>query len=39
MKGTFEFVNSAKIDDPDLVIAKLAFSKYFDRLLLKLKVS
>ena len=35
----FALVNSAKIDEPDLVIAKLTFEKYSIRLFVKLKVS
>ena len=39
IKGTLVFVSSAKIDDPDRVIAKSTFEKYSKRLLLKLKIS
>ena len=39
IKGTFTFVSSAKTDDPDLVIAKLAFEKKSRRLFLKLNIS
>ena len=39
IKGIFEFVSSAKTDEPDLVIAKLTFEKYSSKLWLKLKIS
>ena len=38
MKGILAFVNSANIDEPDLVIAKFVFEKNSVKLLLKLKM-
>ena len=37
--GILAFVNSAKIDEPDLVIANSTFEKYSSSLLLKLNIS
>ena len=39
INGIFALVSSANIDEPDLVIAKFTFKKYFSRLLLKLNIS
>ena len=39
MNGILAFVNSAKIDEPDLVIANSTFEKYSSSLLLKLNIS
>ena len=39
MKGILAFESSAKIDEPDLVIARFTLEKYSIRLLLKLKIS
>ena len=39
IKGILALVNSAKIEELDLVIAKLIFEKNLSRLSLKLKIS
>ena len=37
IKGILALVNSAKIEDPDLVIAKLILEKYLIKIIAKIK--